>query len=81
MPLEQFAEKGDILIAHGVADLLDRAMIALQQAFGGGYAQFLEISKGAVASGLLEAAHEISGTHGDVLGRGLERERAVEIFV
>ncbi len=34
--LEEIAEKGDILITDGVTDLLHGAMVALQQALGGG---------------------------------------------
>jgi hypothetical protein len=34
--LEALAEIGDVLIADGVTDLLHGAMVALEQALGGG---------------------------------------------
>src|SRR5574337_1090350 len=36
MPLKERAEEGRIVVAHGIADLLDAAVIALEHALGGG---------------------------------------------
>ena len=81
MPLEEVAEEGDILITDGVTDLLHGAMVALQQALGGGDAQLLQIDQGAVSGGLLKAADEIAQAHAHAPGRSLEREGLVKILV
>src|SRR5207248_10929043 len=81
VPLEERAEKSDILITYGVTDLLHAAMVALQQALGGGYAQLLQIDQRTVSRCLLKAADEIAQAHAYAPGRGLERERLVKILV
>src|SRR6266852_3663138 len=79
--LEEAAEIGGILIADRVTDLLHGAMVALQQALGGGDAQLLQIDQGAVSGGLLEAANEIAQAHAHAPGRGVEREGLMKMLV
>src|SRR5262249_6391076 len=68
MALEQAAEEGDIAVAHGVTDLLHGAMVALQQAFGGGDAQLLHVLKRLVARGILEATNKVAQAHAHAPG-------------
>src|SRR5579862_4343268 len=81
MALEDFPEKCDVLIADSVADLLHGAMVALQQALGGGDAEFLQIDERAVSSGLLEAADEVPKTHTTAARQGIERKGPVKVLV
>src|SRR5580692_7020208 len=63
MPLKQRAEKCDILISHGVTDLLHGAVIALQHSLGRGNPQFLQVDQRTVSRRLLKTAHEITYAH------------------
>src|SRR5262249_29460206 len=79
--LEKPAEERDILVAHSVADLLHGAMVAFQQALGGGDAQLLYICERAVAGGVLEAANEVAQAHAHAPGCRLERKVFMKILV
>jgi hypothetical protein len=79
--LEKGAEKGDILIADCVTHLLHGAMVALQQAFGGGEPQFLQVDQRAVSGSFFKTADEIAQAHAHAPGRSVERERPVKILV
>ncbi len=81
MSLEQRAEEGDILVAHGVTYFLHAALVAFQQALCGGDAQLLQIHERAVARGLLKATDKIPQAHADSPGRGFERKILVEIVM
>ena len=74
MALKDFAEEDDVLISDRIADLLHSAVIVLKQAFGGGDAEFLQVSQRSISGCLLEAANEIAQAHSGPFGRGLERE-------
>jgi hypothetical protein len=50
--LEERAEEGDVPITDGVTDLLHGAMVALQQALGGGDSELLQVGQRAVSSSL-----------------------------
>src|SRR4029079_10642960 len=78
---EEHAEIGNVMITDSVTDLLHSAMVALQQALGGGDPQLLQVDQRTVSGGLLEAADEISQAHAHPPGRGLERERLMKILV
>ena len=81
MAMEELAEVGDILISDGVTDLLHGAMVALQQALGGGHAQLLQVNQRAVPGGLLEAANEVAQAHAYPPGRRFEWERLLKILM
>src|ERR1700722_4290588 len=81
MALEELPEIGDILIANRAADLLHGAMVALQQALGGGDPQLLQVDQRAVSGGLLEAANEVALAHADAPGRSFEGKGLVKILV
>jgi hypothetical protein len=49
VPLEDAAEKSDVLIAHRFTDLLHVAMVAFEQTFGGGNAQLLQVAQRTVS--------------------------------
>jgi len=79
--LKELPEKGGVLITDGIADFLHGAMIAFEQAFGGGDAKFLEVGQGAVTGGLFETANEIAQAHADVASERIERKVSMEVLV
>src|SRR5207248_2104507 len=81
VPLEETPEKRDVLIADGITDLRHAAVIALQEAFGGGDTQLLQIVQRSVPGGLLKAPHKVAKTHARSLGGRLERKPFMEILV
>ena len=58
--LEELPEVCDILISDRVTDLLHRAMVTFEQAFGGGDSQFLQVDQGAVSRSLFEAPNKVA---------------------
>jgi hypothetical protein len=81
MALENFPEECHVLIADRVADLLHRAVVALEQTLGGGDTEFLQIDERAVSSGLLEAADEVPKAHPTAPRQGVKQEGPVKVLV
>src|SRR6266480_2172224 len=81
MSLEERAEKGDILITDGVANLLHGAMVAFEQTLAGRDAELLQIDQRTVSRGLLKAANEIAQAHAHAPGWGFERKAVVKVLV
>jgi len=79
--LKEGAEKDGILITDRLADLLHRAMVTLQHSLSCRNPQFLQVGQRAVASGVLEASHEISRAHANSMRRLLEREGLGKVLV
>ena len=81
MSLEEIAEKGDILIADRITDLLHGAMIGLEEAFGGGDPELLQVQQWAVSSSVLKSANEVAQAHARVRGEGLEQKAFMKVLV
>ena len=81
MPLKKLAKERRILITDSLANLLDGAMVAFQQALGGGNAQFLQVHQWAVSRRLLESADKIPQAHSYMTRRSIKRKRPVKVFV
>lgn len=80
MSLEEVAEKSDVLITDGVADLLHGSMVAFEQTPGRRDPKLLQIDQRAVSHCLVEAANEIAQAHAHATGCGSQGGSLCENF-